>query len=81
MAEQKEKAVAKLLASGVKLSDIDTNGDGSVSDDELSNYVSKNPTSLLLGGSGLVLWWLSWQLKQRASKSGVPVANSAQVNA
>lgn len=62
MAEKKETALDELLKSGVLLADIDADGNGEVSDDELNNYLKGNPTKLLVGG-GVGLWWALWQLK------------------
>ncbi len=65
MSAARDKTVQKLLAKGVPLAELDTDGDGAVSDDELAAYQQKNPMSLLwTGGTGLAFYGL-WLARQK----------------
>ena len=72
MAEKKETALDELIKSGVPFTDLDTDGSGDVSDDELAAYVKENPMSLLVGGGAVGLWYGLWQLRQLISRKKQP---------
>lgn len=65
LAEQRNATIKKLLDSGVKFSDIDTNNDGEITDEELDAYIKSNPLALWYGGAALAGWWALWQLRKR----------------
>lgn len=74
LAEQRNAAIKKLTSSGVKFSDIDIDGDGQITDEELDAYMKNNPLALWYGGAALAGWWALWQLRKRM---GVTVQQAA----
>lgn len=63
--EQRDKVVAKLIENGATLEEIDKDLDGVVSDEELQNYVTRNPMALWYAGGAIAAWWGVWQLRRR----------------
>ena len=63
--EQRDIVVAKLVANGAKKEDIDSNKDGTITDEELQGYITKNPLTLWYAGGVLAAWWGLWQLRKR----------------
>lgn len=63
--EQRDVVVAKLVENGAKKEDIDTNKDGTITDEEIQNYVAGHPLSLWYAGGVLAAWWGLWQLRKR----------------
>jgi hypothetical protein len=77
LAEQRQATVRKLLDSGVKFGEIDTDGDGSITDAELEAYLKTNPMALWYGGAALAGWWALWQLRKRMGNVGTTPATKA----
>ena len=71
---QRDVVVNKLIDNGANFSDIDADKDGIVSDEELQDYVTRNPMALWYAGGALAGWWGLWQLRKRmpASKQQQP---------
>lgn len=65
LTEQRNASVKRLIDNGAKFSDIDVNGDGQITDEELDTYVKSNPLALWYGGAALAGWWALWQLRKR----------------
>jgi hypothetical protein len=63
--EQRNKVVAKLVENGASLEEIDKNLDGLVSDEELQDYITRNPMALWYAGGAIAAWWGIWQLRRR----------------
>jgi hypothetical protein len=63
--EQRNKVVAKLIENGATLQEIDKDLSGEVSDEELQDYVTRNPMALWYAGGAIAAWWGIWQLRRR----------------
>ena len=65
--KQREVVVGKLVANGATREEIDTNLDGQITDDEIQNYVLKNPFSLWYAGAALAAWYALKKGKEKLS--------------
>lgn len=65
---RKEETVKRLLDKGYEREEIDTNGDGEITDDELAEFLKANPMALWATGLGGVLFLGLWYLKQMRDK-------------
>lgn len=73
LAAQRSRAVDKLIAEGYKREDIDADGNGEITDDELRQFVTSNPTAMWAGGGALLLWF-GLSLANRKKKKDVESA-------
>jgi hypothetical protein len=62
---QRDVVVNKLIDNGADFYDIDADKDGIVSDEELQDYITRNPMALWYAGGAIAAWWGVWQLRKR----------------
>lgn len=77
LAAQREKTLKRLEANGISRAEVDTNGDGEVTDDELAAYLKGNPQALLYAGGAGGLFLLLWYAKQNMRRRDEEEAGAA----
>ena len=65
LGEQREAVVTALVKSGSTREEIDTNLDGSITDEELQAYMLAKPSKLWSAGGVAAAWWLLWRARKK----------------